>query len=518
MKSLLTTGRTARMMGVIFGVLLALGLGYSVVRSRQPVATPAAPALAVPENEAGKAGDLNVREEALELAEIRSAPAVLRTVRETLQVTGKIETGGNQVARVSPRVAGKVVRLLALPGDRVRTGQPLAVLESAELSQAQAAYLQAAARSRALESNLQRQQELARLGQFGKPHLEQSQTQAVESERTVHEALHRLKEERAGLALSEAERDVLRVNLQRSRDLKELVSQQQLQRLEADLKKGEAEVQAAQARVEGAEGDLALARSRLQIARSARQREEKVFSGRYLTSRELVEAESALELARAELEGAAERVRLLGGTAGGGGEVTLVSPIAGKVQECAITLGETVGADRAAYTVVDLSQVWAVLAVPPRELPRLQVGDPVELVSDSAPSTVFRGRLEHISTASDETTRAIYVRAKLANREGALKAGAFVTGQIITDVRRQKLTVPLTALQEHSGRPTLYVTVPGKPGAFEVRHVLLGAQGKDWREIKDGLKPGESTAVSGTFYLKSEALKSSLSDGCCGGD
>ena len=45
--------------------------------------------------------------------------------------------------------------------------------------------------------------------------------------------------------------------------------------------------------------------------------------------------------------------------------------------------------------------------------------------------------------------------------------------------------------------------------------MTLGAEGEDWREVAEGLNPGERIATQGTFYLKSEALKSALSDGCC---
>ena len=45
--------------------------------------------------------------------------------------------------------------------------------------------------------------------------------------------------------------------------------------------------------------------------------------------------------------------------------------------------------------------------------------------------------------------------------------------------------------------------------------MTLGTEGKDWREVTDGLQPGEKLATHGTFYLKSEAMKSALSDGCC---
>jgi cobalt-zinc-cadmium efflux system membrane fusion protein len=98
-------------------------------------------------------------------------------------------------------------------------------------------------------------------------------------------------------------------------------------------------------------------------------------------------------------------------------------------------------------------------------------------------------------------------------------------GALITDERRDRVVVPNEALEEHTGKPTLYVLrrrKPGnfvaradKPGSFEVRHVKLGVRGPGWREVTEGLEAGEQIAVSGTFYLKSEALKSSLSDACC---
>lgn len=511
--------RNLRILALVLGLLLGGALLYwGGIGSRKPAPESTPKGLAVPEDEAGKAGDLQISPEALELAEIRSRPVEVKTVQDRLAVSGEIQTGGNQVAKVSPRAAGKIVRLLAQIGDDVQQGETLALLESPELAQAQADYRQAVARSAALENNLTRQRELARLGQFGRPAVEQSRSQSVESQQAVHQARHRLKEEEARLAQTRAERDVLRANLERARELKELVSKQEVQRIEADLKKAEADILAAQARIEGARGDMLLSQNRLRIAQSALQREERVYAGGHLTSRELVEAESAARLAAVESESAAERVRLLGGTPGGSSEVALVSPLQGKVQDILVTLGETVASDRVAYTVVNLDRVWAQLALPPKALGAVKVGDLVVLKSDSAPGRTFQGRISHVSTASDETTRAVYLRAWLENPAGLLKTGSFVSGDVITQTRLQKVAVPLAALQEHSGRPTLYVALPQKPGAFEVRHVLLGAKGDGWREVREGLKAGETVAVSGTFYLKSEALKSSLSDGCCGGD
>lgn len=498
---------------VVVGAL-AIGVWLKWPKRGQPIST--GTPLAVPENQAGKVGDLQVTEEAMNLAEIKVEPVTLRTVQDRLSVSGAIQSGGDQIAKITPKVAGKVVRLLVQPGDFVQPRQTLAILESADLAEVGAQYRQALAESRAQDSNLARQRQLARLGQFGRPQVEQSRTQALDDERGLHQARHLLEEERAKARQAQAESDVLRQKMQRNQELQELVSRQDRERVQADLKKAEADVAGAQARVRGAEGDLLLAEKRAAITGRALQREEKVYSGQYLTSRELVEAEAAAEMARVRLQGALDRLQLMGGSPDQTNQIALVSPIRGRVQDLAVTLGETVPVEKAALTVISLDKVWAHLALSPKDVSKVRAGDLVELTSDSAPGHKFAGRVSSVQAGSDETTRAIYILVPLANPQGLLKAGTYVQGWLITAERQQKMTVPEGALQEHNGRPTLYVALRG--GAFEVRHVLLGSKGKDWREITNGLKPGEKVAVHGTFYLKSEALKSSLSDGCCAGE
>lgn len=497
-------------------VLLSVGVGMWLKRPGGRVPTTSGTPLAVAEDQAGKAGDVQVTDEAMKLAEIQVAPATVRNVQDRLMVSGAIRSGGDQIAKVTPKVAGKVVKLLVQVGDSVQQGQTLAILESAELAGVQAEYRQALAESKAQDSNLTRQRQLANLGQFGRPQLEQSRSQAVDDERSVHEARHLLEEERAKMRESEAERDVLRQQVQRNQELQEIVSRQDRERVQANLKKAEADLAGARARVGGAEGDLVLAQKRSAITQRALAREEKVFSGQYLTSRELVEAEAAAEMARVRLQGALDRLRLMGGSPEQSNHIALVSPIRGRVQDLAVTLGETVPVEKAALTIINLDKVWAHLALAPKDVSKVRLGDPVELSSEAAPGRVFRGRVSSVQAGSDETTRAVYVLVPLLNPLGLLKAGTYVQGSLVTAERLQKLSVPEEALQEHNGRPTLYVALRG--GDFEVRHVLLGTKGKDWREVSEGLKPGEKVAVHGTFYLKSEALKSSLSDGCCAGE
>ena len=68
-----------------------------------------------------------------------------QTIAGVIPATGKILVPENRVAVIGPVNAGRIVRLYAGQGTRVRKGQKLADLESADIDQAEADYLKALA-------------------------------------------------------------------------------------------------------------------------------------------------------------------------------------------------------------------------------------------------------------------------------------------------------------------------------------------------------------------------------------
>ena len=145
---------------ILILIVLAIAAYFLLRPTAKPDVKAAAQPLTVSEGEAGKVGDLQVTEEALQLAKIKIEPVVQKLVAEKLSVSGSVQAGGDQLVKVTPRVTGKVVKLLAQSGDSVRAGQSLAVLESTELAQAQALYRQSSARVSAATKNLERQRQL----------------------------------------------------------------------------------------------------------------------------------------------------------------------------------------------------------------------------------------------------------------------------------------------------------------------------------------------------------------------
>ena len=77
-----------------------------------------------------------------------------------LSTTAVIEMNMDRSAKISPRVSGKAVRIIASQGDRVKAGQALAWLDSVELDQTWADYLKAQGKFELARKNSQREESL----------------------------------------------------------------------------------------------------------------------------------------------------------------------------------------------------------------------------------------------------------------------------------------------------------------------------------------------------------------------
>lgn len=95
-----------------------------------------------------KSSGIEVKQVALEIAAV------------PLSATAVIEMNMDRSAKISPRVSGKVVRIIASQGDRVKTGQPLAYLDSVELDQTWSDYIKAQGKIELARKNFQREESL----------------------------------------------------------------------------------------------------------------------------------------------------------------------------------------------------------------------------------------------------------------------------------------------------------------------------------------------------------------------
>ncbi len=113
--------------------------------------------------------------------------AVLEVRNETLEATGVLGFDLNRVAHVGPRAEGRVVQILKDLGDRVARGEALAVLESPELGEAEAAHVQARAELDLARETYERELALYEQGISSRQEMLEART-AFEAAKAAYEA------------------------------------------------------------------------------------------------------------------------------------------------------------------------------------------------------------------------------------------------------------------------------------------------------------------------------------------
>ncbi|MDO9012337.1 MAG: efflux RND transporter periplasmic adaptor subunit [Gallionella sp.] len=112
------------------------------------------------QEENGAAKLLTLSTEEAQKAGIKVQKLALQEKAEQLVVTATIQANQDKLAHVGPRVPGRVVKVNANLGDRVKPGQTLAMLDSIELGEARSNYLQASSEAGVTQASFERAQRL----------------------------------------------------------------------------------------------------------------------------------------------------------------------------------------------------------------------------------------------------------------------------------------------------------------------------------------------------------------------
>jgi cobalt-zinc-cadmium efflux system membrane fusion protein len=101
------------------------------------------------------------------------------------------------------------------------------------------------------------------------------------------------------------------------------------------------------------------------------------------------------------------------------------------------------------------------------------------------------------------------VVAEIANPDGNWRPGSLVHAAVAIEERPAALAVPASAIQTIGKTRIVFVRTQD---GFERRPVTLGDGDDRLLEVLSGVREGETIAVSNTFVLKAELLKSLAED------
>jgi len=107
-----------------------------------------------------EAGALRLSEAELKSAGIRVGEAKVQAVADQISVPATVQADQSRIAHVAPKVSGRILRVHVRLGDSVQRGQVLATIESMEVGEAQAAYVDARAQLDLAQSSFERARQL----------------------------------------------------------------------------------------------------------------------------------------------------------------------------------------------------------------------------------------------------------------------------------------------------------------------------------------------------------------------
>jgi membrane fusion protein (multidrug efflux system) len=184
-------------------------------------------------------------------------------------------------------------------------------------------------------------------------------------------------------------------------------------------------------------------------------------------------------------------------------ERVITAPFSGWVSLRNISVGAVVNSGTDIATISDISTIKLDFPVPETALSAIRPGLTIAAISAAYPDQPFRGQIATIDPVVDPITRAIMVRARLANPDGRLKPGMLLNVSIET-APRLGLSVPELAVVGEGNSRFVYTVAPD--GTAHRTEVRTGLRSAGRIEIMEGLRPGQRVVTEGVVKL-SEGIK-----------
>lgn len=182
-------------------------------------------------------------------------------------------------------------------------------------------------------------------------------------------------------------------------------------------------------------------------------------------------------------------------------DTKIKTPIAGYITMRNIDVGSMVqGAPQPTLiaNMVDISKLKVKLNVSEIYAFAIKKGDAVNITTDVYPGVTFTGRIESISSKSDEA-HTFPVEITLANQSAhPLKAGIFARVDFNVSKQANYIVIPREAVVGSVKVPQVFVV---ENGIVKLRNITVGGEAGTLVQVLNGLNEGETVVVNGQNNL-----------------
>jgi cobalt-zinc-cadmium efflux system membrane fusion protein len=273
-------------------------------------------------------------------------------------------------------------------------------------------------------------------------------------------------------------------------------------RLGDQVKKGQLLMRVQSSDIAGAFSDYRKTVNDERLARVQLDRAKVLYEKGAIAQSAVEVAQNAEDDAKAGLDAATERLRLLGvDKEHPTGIVDVFAPVSGVITDQQVTNAAGVQglSGPNPFTISDLSHVWIVCDVYENALPQVHLGEYADIHLNAYPDRVLRGRISNIGQILDPNIRTAKVRLEVENH-GLMRVGMFATATFHGKQTETHASVPATAILHLHDREWVYWPVGG--GHFKRLEVITGdTLPGNMQEIISGVKPGDQV-VSNALMLQ----------------
>jgi HlyD family secretion protein len=323
--------------------------------------------------------------------------------------------------------------------------------------------------------------------------------------------------------------------------------------LQIDAQQAQAAVERMQASVASARAQLAQANANLLQAQNSYNRTAAItkVNPQLISDEQMEQLRTAVDVNKAQYEASKHSVdqssALLRDAQSALGKTSIYAPMSGRVTRLVVENGETaiqgtMNKDAATLlTIADMSVLETKVKVDETDVARISLGDSAVIQIDAFPDTTFIGRVTKISNSAVKgaaTTQGAdqavdyEVTIQLVNTPPETRPDFSATAKIITDTRKNALSIPIIALtvrenealskgdtavglgkarpaKEVGKKDVEGVFVVGKDNKVTFRPVKVGIAGEKHFEVLSGLKAGDKI-VAGTYQAIRELKDGAL--------
>ena len=273
------------------------------------------------------------------------------------------------------------------------------------------------------------------------------------------------------------------------------------------VKKGELLIEMMSSELNSLSSQKTSLQSQILVAQREWESVQEMHRDKIASQRDLIEAQSNLDILKAELQNTTAQLNLFSASRDGG-VFQVKAPTSGTIISKNVASGMQISAESdPLFTISDLSDVWIMANIYAGNIPYVKKDMPVDITALAYPDASFSGKINSISQVFDSNERVLKARIVMDNADGKLMPGMLVDAKVEREDGVLANAAPINALIFDDNQH--FLVLYKSDCEIEVRKVVPNIQNSTHVFFENTIEEGEQIIVKNQLliYNHLKALK-----------